>query len=278
MKQTTPLFSKIDESFIGSGLLNYELVLQVSERSCAYSIFDFTKNSFIVLESYDVLLSAVIERNQWLKDRFRSVRILVENNRSTLIPSELFDESGKEAYLNFSLEPEAEEKILFDRLFHLDIVNVYGINGFLYDQLIGFFPGAKICHISSVMIESIWMNFKNLITDKRIFIFIRDEAFNMMIFEKKQLLYSNVFLYRAPEDFIFFVIFVMEQLDLNPEEVPVTLFGNIRKDSPIFKLIFKYVRNVDFALRSESSRYSYVFDDLPGHSFYALLNPAPCGS
>ena len=277
MEKTTPLFSKIDESFVESNSLNYDLVLQVTGRSCSYSIFDNGNNRYIALETYGVPLSSVIDRNQWLKNSFRSVRVIVENNRSTLIPFALFEEAEKDTYLNFSVETEIEETVLFDRLTRLDIVNIFGVSNTLYDQ-IGFFPGAKVCHVSSLLIESIWMNFKNLITDKRIFIFVREEAFNIMIFEKKQLVYSNAFHFREPEDFIYYVIFVMEQLNLNPEEVPVTLLGNISTKTPHFDLIFKYIRDVDFAMRDESTLYSYVFDDVPGHSFYTLLNPVLCGS
>jgi hypothetical protein len=278
MEKTTPLFSKIDESFTESSLLNYDLVLQVTERSCAYSVFDHGNNSFIALELYEAPLHEVIDRNQWLLNPSRSVNVIIENNKSTLIPSALFEESEKNTYLHFSTEPEAEEKVLSDNLNRLEIVNIFGVNNILYDQVFRFFPGAKVCHVSSLLIESIWMNFKNLITDKRIFIYVREDAFNMLIFEKKQLVYSNAFFFRAPEDFVYFVIFVMEQLNLNPEEVPVTFLGNIDTKSPQFDLIFKYIRNIDFALRSESTQYSYVFDDVPGHSFYTLLNPVPCVS
>lgn len=278
MEQTTPLFSKIDKSFAETNLLSYDLVLQVTERSSSYSIFDHVNDRFIALESYGVPLPGVISRNQWLGNPFRSVRVIVENNRSTLIPSALFEESEKDSYLNFSVESGVEEKVLFDRLTRLEIVNIFGVNNMLYDQIFRFFPVAKVCHISSLLIEGIWMNFKNLIAEKRVFIFVREEAFNMMIFDRKQLVYSNAFQFRAPEDFVYFVIFVMEQLNLNPEEVPVTLLGNIDTKTPHFDLIYKYIRNIDFALRSESTHYSYVFDEVPGHSYYTLLNPVLCGS
>jgi phosphoribosyl-ATP pyrophosphohydrolase len=278
MEKTTPSFSKIDESFRESNSPDYDLVLQITDRSCEYSIFDHANNKFIALESYGVPLPSVIDRNHWLKNSFRSVRIIVENNRSTLIPFALFEEAEKDTYLNFSVETENDEKVLFDRLTQLDIVNIFGVNNTLHNQIVGLFPGAMVCHVSSVLIESIWMNFKNLITDKQILIFVREEAFNMIIFEKKQLVYSNAFNFREPEDFIYYVIFVMEQLNLNPEEVPVTLLGKISTKTPYFDFIFKYIRNVDFALQNESTEYSYVFDDVPGHSFYTLLNPMPCGS
>jgi hypothetical protein len=273
MGKTTPVFSKIDKTFSEHNLLNYDLAFQVTEHSCAYSIFDYLNNRFIALESYDVPLPEVISKNPWLANPFRSLRVIIENNRSALIPSLLFEESEKDVFLNFSVEPEEEEKVLFDRLIRLEIVNIFGVKSTLFDQVARFFPGAGICHVSSLLIESIWMNFKNLITDKRIFIFVREEAFNMLIFEKKQLVYSNAFHFRAPEDLIYFVIFVMEQLDLNPEEVPVTLLGDIDTKTPHYELIFRYIRNVDFALRNESTGFSYVFDDVPGHCFYPLLNP-----
>ena len=59
MEKTTPLFSKIDESFPESNSPDYDLVLQVTDRSCAYSIFDHANNKFIALESYGVPLSTI---------------------------------------------------------------------------------------------------------------------------------------------------------------------------------------------------------------------------
>jgi hypothetical protein len=273
MEKIVPLFSKIDESFSEANLQNHDLVLLVSGQSCAYSIFDHRSNRFILLESYDIPLHEVVSQTRWLGDPFQSVRIIVENTRSTLIPEPLFEETEKETYLNFSTDAEPGRIVLYDRLATLEIINIFEVDNFLLEQVNRFFPGAKICHVSTHLIESLWMNFKNLITDKRIFLYLREEAFHMMIFDRKQLSYSNAFHFKTPEDFIYFVIFVMEQMNLNPEEIPVTLLGNISKKSPCYELIFKYVRNIDFASRSESTIYSYIFDDLPGHSFYPLVNP-----
>jgi len=229
MEEISPAFSKIDRTFDETRTMDYDLVLQVAERSCAYSIFDHSKNSYIALEAYDISLSGLTEQAHWMKNPFRSVHFIVENNRSTLIPEVLFEESEKETYLNFSLEHDENEKIRFDKLGRIEVVNIYGINEILANETVTIFPDAKICHLSSVLIESIWMNFKNLITDKQIFIFVRLTDFNLLIFDRKQLIYSNAFHFRAPEDIVYFVIFVMEQLNLNPEEIPVTLLGNIEK-------------------------------------------------
>jgi hypothetical protein len=278
MEKAPSSFSKADRSFDETRTMDYDLVLQVAERSCAYSVFDQGRNSYIALEAYDISLSGMAEQIHWLKNPFRSVHILVENNRSTLIPGVLFNESEKETYLNFSLDSIEDEKIRFDRLGMLEVVNIFGTGKNLDDDICNVFPDAKVCHLSSFLIETIWMNFKNLIQEKKSFVFVRQADFNLLIFDNKQLIYSNAFHFRAPEDVVYFLIFVMEQMDLNPEEIPLTLLGNIEKGSPHFDLLFRYIRNIDFAARNENLNYSHVFNDVPGHKWYSLLNPVMCGS
>ena len=167
MEIITPSLSRIDKSFDETRTQEYDLVLQVNERSCAYSVFNHGKNSYIALEAYDISLSGLAEQIHWLKNPFRSVHILVENNRSTLIPGVLFNESEKETYLNFSLDSIEDEKIRFDRLGVLEVVNIFGTGKNLDDDICNVFPDAKVCHLSSFLIETIWMNFKNLIQEKK---------------------------------------------------------------------------------------------------------------
>ena len=278
MEKILPVFSRIDRTFDESRTGDYGLVLQVTGRSCAFSVFDQTRETYIALESYDIPLSGLVSQGHWLKNPFNSVHTIIENNRSTLIPEVLFVESEKESYLEFSMEPIDDEMIRFDKLNGIEAVNVFGISSSLYEEIIAGFPDAKICHLSSFMIDTIWRNFKHRITEKRIFVFLRQADLNMLIFDKKQLVYSNAFHIRTPEDVVYFVIFVMEQLNLNPEEIPVTLLGNINRDSPEFDLLFRYIRNLDFAPRNEDLHRSHVFHDVPDHAWYSLLNPVMCGS
>ena len=278
MDNIAPTFSRIDGSFDGSNTNGYDLVIQGNERSYAYSVFDHVNNRFIALESYDISLPILVSKNQWLKNTFRSAHFIVENNRSTLIPALLFEESEKETYFNFSQEAIEGEKIRIDRIDRIGAVNIFGVSEILQEEISSLLPGVNVCHISSFLIETLWMNFKNLVAEKKIFVFVRQADLNMLVFDNKQLVYSNAFHVRAPEDVVYFVIFVMEQLNLNPEEIPVTLLGNINRDSPEFDLLFRYIRNLDFAPRNEDLQLSHVFRDVPDHAWYSLLNPILCRS
>ena len=92
----------------------------------------------------------------------------------------------------------------------------------------------------------------------------------------KKLDYYNTFRYNTAEDFMYYLVFVVEQLNLNPESVQLMLLGEIEKHSPLSDLMHKYIRNIQFLERNSDHRYSFVFDQLPGHYYYNLLNASLC--
>jgi hypothetical protein len=68
----------------------------------------------------------------------------------------------------------------------------------------------------------------------------------------------------------------VEQLGLNPESADLMMMGEVDKHSSITDLVMKYIRNVSFAKRNDEFRYSFVFDQLPGHYYFNLLNASLC--
>lgn len=271
-----PLVNLVDKSFDAERMLDYDLVVQVAGNSCAWSLYDHGSNRYIGIESHDVPLEKAAEKTGWLAIPARSSVVIIQNERSTLVPDALFEESRKEAYFGLMMEKQEDEEVFHDNIKPLGIVNVYGVDNGIYRNIRRLIPAARICHVSTVLIGTTWMNYKNLITGEKIFVSVNDGTFQLLVFEKGRLLYSNAFRFMADEDFLYYLIFVMEQLGLNPEETPLTLSGNIVKDSTLFALIYKYIRNVDFVTRADSLQYARVLDEIPGHWFWTLLNPVSC--
>jgi hypothetical protein len=271
------ILSKTDESFDPFDTGSYSLFVQLSETHVSWCILDNEKNKYVVLESFASYLQEVAENIPWIRQPFASVCLMIENNRSTLIPSLLFDPAEKQTYLDFVHEKDDSTETLYDRLPQLDIVNVYGASANLLEAGLQVFPGAKTFHHSTALIYSICMNYKNRINREKAFIYVRETDFDLLIFDGKQLNYYNSFHLMAPGDLVYYVIFVMEQLGLNPEETEVALMGNIDMDSEIYALLYRYVRNIEFVKRNTAFKYSYVFNDIPAHHFYPLFNIRLCG-
>jgi len=269
-----PILNKTDESFDAKDLLKYDLTFETGDKTFGYSLLDVEKNKFIALGYFRNHLADVVNSLSWLGGQFHAVKGIIGNSRFTLIPEALFMENEKESYFNFLHEKEAGETVLSDRLRHLEIYTVYSISGHCRKEIDKVFPKATLCHISSVLIGNIWMNVKNM-TGRKVFLNLREGQFDLLVFEGKQLKYCNAFHYLTPEDIAYYVIFVFEQLNLNPEETCLALLGNVDKFSPVYDLLFRYIRNIEFISRSEGFDYSYLFNDIPGHSYWTLLNPAP---
>ena len=111
----------------------------------------------------------------------------------------------------------------------------------------------------------------------RIFLHMKEKIFDILIYDGKQILYFNSFNWMVAEDVVYFLIFVLEQLSINPEQASVVLLGNIDRGSNLFELIYRYVKNMEFGRRNVTYKYSPVLDSVAPQSYYPLLSFNGCG-
>ena len=77
--------------------------------------------------------------------------------------------------------------------------------------------------------------------------------FEIIALDNGNLKLYNTFEYNNSEDFIYYLLFTLEQLDYNPEIVDVVLFGNIAsEESELYKIAYKYIRNITLQERKNS--------------------------
>ena len=69
---------------------------------------------------------------------------------------------------------------------------------------------------------------------------------DVIVTNNSELLLINSFAYDTKEDFIYYILFVAEQLDLDTEKFLLTLSGVISKYDDIYKITYKYIRNINF--------------------------------
>ena len=291
----TVVVNRADSTFTGQETRNYGLSLQFSEAHIAYCVMDYRLNKYVLIQDYrrndfipkakpgfklsfDDFLKSVLTANPWLKNPFKSVKIAYEGKKNTLIPGPLFDAQEAEIFLKFNYQVAADEHVLADHIQQFVNYNVYAIPKALEESVKQLFPSARISSLSTILIQSVWMNFKARINANRIFLHIKEKSFDILIYDGKQIQYLNTFTWMVAEDVVYFLIFILEQLGLNPELSSVVLLGNIDRGSNLFELIYRYVKNMEFGRRNETFKYSPVFDVIAPQSYYPLLNFNSCGS
>ena len=280
------ILSLVDESFDHHNTINYHLSIQTGIDSFAYCILDSSNNKYIVLEistfhgiHTDAVLcetlETIIKENPLFNNPFKSVNVSIVNNRSTLIPTPLFENESKEDYLQFNHTLSKDESILTDHLKNLDAKNLFAVSNCLLKTIHSLFPKHTVHHYSTILIESLITTFKNQ-NNKKVVIHIQHSNFEILVLESKNLLFYNSFRHYTSEDFIYYVLFVFEQLKLNPENTEVTLLGEIERNSAIYSILQKYIRHIKFGERTESFLYSHKLNGISKHFYYNLFNQLLC--
>ena len=281
-------FEKYDQALNKARSKKYELSIQFAPDGFSFCLFDTETNKFLALVSYSCQgfndtddlaseLETICKKSEWLNNlSYARVRILYESQKTTLIPDPLFDISEKQNIADFSYQKPSGDIIVTDKLKNPDAHIIYHLPENIINVFDKLFPGNKIVSHAGILIEILLILFKNQPEQKRVFINARNSFFDIVITEGKKLLFFNSFKYSTKEDFIYYLIFVIEQLNLNPEEIELRLSGFINKQSNLFDYAYKYIRNIQFLSFSNTFQYSYIFNEVPKHYYFNLVNSMLC--
>ena len=225
--------------------------------------FSKTKNSpELILEK----LQDIFKKEKSLQYDFETVTVIHQNNLNTLVPNEYFKKDALKSYLKYSIKTIATDLITFDELDFMNSKNVYvpyvNINNFLFQN----FGEFEYKHYSSVMLEKLFSIATN---DICCYIHVSKSTFDIVIIKNSNLQFFNIFEYKTKEDFMYYVLFTLEQLDLSTEETLVSILGDMEEDSDLFRLMYTYIRNIDF-LSSKNPVFNNQ-KEISKHSNFILL-------
>ena len=225
--------------------------------------FSKTKNSpELVLEK----LQDIFKKEKSLQYDFETVTVIHQNNLNTLVPNEYFKEEALKSYLKYSIKTIATDLITFDELDFMNSKNVYipyvNINNFLFQN----FGEFEYKHYSSVLLEKLFSIPTN---DNGCYIHVSKSTLDIVIIKNSNLQFFNIFEYKTKEDFMYYVLFTLEQLELSTEETLVSILGDIEEDSDLYRLIYTYIRNIDF-LSSKNGVFNNQ-KEISKHSNFILL-------
>ena len=227
-----------------------KLVLQVSLNELSFCVIDLITHKVIHTQEILFEKNKVIEEQLWrafvdfsnLTKSYDEVVVLHNNNLNAFVPTSLFDASFLASYLQYNTKVFETDFFAFDAIAPFEINNVYvpfmNINNFLSDQ----FDSFDYKNSNSVLVKKIIEISKN-VEEKQVFVHIQKEHFEMIVVKNQELLLYNSFQYATPEDFIYYLLFTCEQLQLNPETINIQLLGNCIESDELFKITYKYIRN-----------------------------------
>ncbi len=176
---------------------------------------------------------------------FESISVAYTNAEYTIVPSPLFDETKASDYLKFNSKILANDFMAWDMVETRDIHVVYvpyvNINNYLFDR----FGAFQYYHSATVLLETLQSSGK-FSEGPIVHIHIQETSFDIVVQNNSGLQLCNNYHFNTPEDFIYFVLFCFEQLEINPDTASVVLMGSIQKNDDLYDIAYSYIRNISF--------------------------------
>lgn len=258
---------------------NYIMTIQYSLDGLSFVVFDTAENKFIALKHYhtteknislETLLLELQEKESLNFDEFKNVNILIDNNNNTFVPKDYFQEETKEDYL--SLLNIKHSNVLTDDIAEHNIVNVYS-----YDDKLNFLNNnIKVYHSSSILIKKLLKEFSGRNPETRAFVNVKNNSYELIIINNDKLVLHNYFNFNTKEDFLYFILFTFDQLNIDNESIPLYFLGFIEEKSPVVELCSRYIRNIRFFNRDNDFNYINELNSVPYYYYYTLYSFISC--
>ena len=262
-------------------LTNLELSIQLSLSGLSFCVLNRNLNTIINLSEFhfdkkgnpfELLdhLKNLFNTEEVLSSNFQKVSVIHDNDLSTLVPESFFDENYLADYLKFNSKILKSDYLTFDKIIENDSVNIYvpyiNINNFIYDK----FGTFTFKHISTILIENILKIEKHQFNTK-VYINVNKNHFEIIVVENSKLKLFNTFSYTTKEDFIYYILFTAEQLNLNPEILNLIFIGNIKAQDELYIITHKYIRFVCLGNREDNYKYNLSAQPESNHSDFTLI-------
>ncbi len=271
MEQTTNNISTISNT----------LSIQVSLNGLSFCTIDNNRQiTAIVKDNFGIQLTPeqvlgkikhIFDTTPTLKNNFKTVEVIYQNDLYTLVPNALFDPNILKEYLKYNIKVLENDFIAYDELNQHDMVTVYvpytNINNFFFDT----FGSFTYKHSSTILIGSLLSQEKNS-DSVTVFANMNEKSFDLIVINKGKLILVNTFNHETREDFLYYLLFTVEQLKLNPENFGLIFLGDIQKDSRYFDLANRYIRNIDFGHHEQKYILAKDMKRIEPHHHFVLLS------
>ena len=244
-----------------------KLSIQVSLNGLSFCVADTVSHQILNSDRVDFAQQqhapALLHELQKLFDvhgiadqLFDEVVVVHRNAFFTIVPQALFQSDHLEEYLKLNIKILQDDVIAHDELETQEMVNVYvpfmNINNYIY-ELFGEFV---YMHNGTVLIETLLTKYGNQ-EETVCYGYVGKNLLDIVVMRQKQLLLYNSFHYSTKEDFAYYLLFVMEQLELNTDTVCVKFFGDMEEDDPRYLLCHAYIKNISIFAPSPSDHLKF---------------------
>ena len=270
--------SLLDRSYQKDNSKNYHLSIQVDPDGVGFCILDlenkhyigFRKYSFEITYNVETLtdkLEQIIDEDDCLDTLFGSSSAIFLTQKSTFVPDIFFEEVNLRDYFEFKQVLEELDEIHSDKIEEIKAWNVFAIPTYIANLLYNKFRGIHYFHQATPLVKTILKDFSS---PSSIHLNLNNRFFDIAVKQNGKLILYNTFLYQNETDLLYYVLFIINQLKIEPQTIPMTLCGELSDRVAYQEALSKYVPNLMY-LDPALPSFSGIFERINRHKYFNLF-------
>jgi len=224
------------------------------------------------LHSLSEHLIIAIKHFQLSKKSYQHIYVNYFNKQFTLCPTAFHETKHNRTFLEFNVGTTDDKIILTDDI-HTDVKLIYAIDESLKSTLDLLYPNHQLKHTMTVL-SKLMLQSEEL-TKENIILSVYSNHIEIAVKLDHKLVLVNQFDIKTQEDILYYILFILEQYQLNPLTAHITLAGNIDSTSILISSLKKYIKNIRLSQGHKKLKWSNVAG-MPQHFNYTLLNRIFC--
>lgn len=276
-------YELIDRSFDFRAPEKYRSCIQLSNNSLSICFSDKKNNKTVALQEKSLNTERLLEGDK-LEKELKKLKLPVTENRLfsinsqrfCFVPKAIFSESQTTSLLNLNCEPAKNQKILWDEIEQLELIVLYSINSSLFHHINTNFQSSKLTHQLSTLIKGIASDFNQ--NDTQLFCHVKNKQLSIVHFNEYGFQFANQFFIQTAEDYIYYLLFVCEQLKIQPAKCKLVLLGNIILGEKMHHYSYNYFSKIQFGEAKTNYNLAPALTEKPAHLFYTLYKDLLCAS
>jgi len=263
----------------------YDLLVNISPETFQYAIIDRVHHECKTLVEFEIpplstpsdLIKAVEnlpERHRQFRFAFNKVKISLTSSNYTFIPESLYLDADQQNYGKYLDLTDASE-LLVNTISSADIKNVISIDSHLKTALENIFQKPRIYNQAVPFLEGVQKSLER--EDELVFFMdVQPKHFQIGFFKDFRLEFYNTFEYANADEFNYFLLSIIQSLEIQLEHTWVIISGKISSSDEIYKRIEKYFDSIRFIDSEHLVKYSEKFKEVLPHTFSTLFNLDLC--
>ncbi len=217
------------------------------------------------------IVKQLFERHPFLKRKdWGTIKLSLKTHKYTLVPAAVFLSENSSEYLAVNAEVNSKiEEIRYYRHISCNAINLFAVDKKLIDAVKSYHPKKQIEVVSQscALIEGI-LQYDDHTVGKTMFCYVDSGILHLIVSQNQKLIFYNQFAVRKPQDYLKYIMLVMQETRLNPKTSNVVMWGGIRADSPVISTLKKYIRNISLGTKPKFLKFEDKLDELPDHQYF----------